>query len=268
MTKIATNLILYLIIFSSCQSGKLENLTDLPYGLKEISALEYTASNRLLWIIEDAGNSNNLFALDEKGQLTNTIEILNSENDDWEDLTSDNLGNIYIGDFGNNSKERENFIIYKVSKPNANSNLIKAEKIEFELPKKMDSQDFEAFFLFNGTFYIFSKEDKKGTVISVKNISGKQDAKKVCDFNLDGKNDKITSADISEDGKTVILLNHEKLWKLTNFKGDNFFGGTIEKLEFGHDSQKEGIVFISDDQVLITDEQDGTTGGNLYRFKL
>jgi len=268
MTKIATNLLLYLFILCSCQTGKLDNLTDLPLGLKEVSALEYTSTNRLLWIIEDAGNSSNLFALDEKGQLTNTIQVSNSENDDWEDLTSDSYGNIYIGDFGNNSKKRDEFVIYKVSSPEKDSNIIKAEKIEFELPKEMESEDFEAFFLHNNLFYIFSKDDKKGVVISVENKIGKQDAKKVSDFNLKGKDDKITSADISEDGKTIVLLNHEKLWKLTDFEGDDFFGGHVEPLGFEHDSQKEGIVIIAKNEVLITDEQNGPEGGNLYRFKL
>lgn len=268
MIKISIKFLLYLLILSSCQTGKLDNLTDLPIGLEEVSALEYTAENRLLWIIEDAGNSSNLYALDAKGQLTTTVEISNSVNDDWEDLAADSSGNIYIGDFGNNSKKRDEFIIYKISKPQRSTNIITAEKIEFELPKKVESQDFEAFFLWNDKFYIFSKDDKKGILISVKNQIGTQEAKLVSEFNLKGKDDAITSADISEDGKTVVLLNHEKLWKLTNFKRDDFFGGTVEKMKFDHSSQKEGIVIISKNEVLITDERNGSGGGNLYSFKL
>jgi len=268
MFKVSIKLFLYLVIFSSCQTGKLDNLTDLPDGLKEVSALEYSKTDRVLYIIEDSGNSNNLYVLDEKAQLRHTIEVSNAKNEDWEDLTSDEAGNLYIGDFGNNNKEREKFSIYKVPNPANAENSVVAERISFTLPKEMKSEDFESFFLYNGKFYIFSKEDKKGTMISVENRIDEQVAKKIGDFNLKGKNDKITSADISEDGSTVVLLNHEKLWKLTDFKGEDFFGGTIEKIEFEHNSQKEGIAIITENEVLITDEQTDGEGGNLYSFKL
>ncbi len=268
MTKIVRCLILSLFILSACQTGKLDNLRDLPYGLKEVSALEYTPADRLLWIIEDSGNANNLYALDAKAQLTKTIEITNAKNEDWEDLTSDREGNIYIGDFGNNNKKRADFTIYKINKPSESEDSAKAEIIDFKLPKDMKSLDFESFFLFKNRFYIFSKDDKKGVMISVENKIGEQEAKLETKFNLDGKDDKITSAAISADGKTVLLLNHDKLWKLTNFKTDDFFGGNIESIDFEHTSQKEGIVFITETEVFITDENDGSVGGNLYSFKL
>ncbi len=268
MLKTAYLIFFSLLIFSACQTGKLDNLTDLPDGLKEVSALEYTPTDRMLWIIEDSGNANNLYALDAKAQLTKTIKITNAKNEDWEDLTSDKRGNIYIGDFGNNSKKRDDFTIYKINSPGKVKDTATAEIINFKLPKDLKSLDFESFFLFKNRFYIFSKDDKKGVMISVENKIGDQDAKLVTKFNLDGKDDKITSAAISADGKTVILLNHDKLWKLTNFKSDNFFGGKIEAINFEHKSQKEGIVFITETEVLITDENDGGEGGNLYRFKL
>ncbi|WP_037348920.1 hypothetical protein [Sediminibacter sp. Hel_I_10] len=261
-------IILHFVLISSCQTGKLDNITDLPFGMKEASALEYTANDRLLWVIEDAGNPNTLFALDGKGQLSKTLEVEGAINTDWEDLASDSEGNVYIGDFGNNGKDREDFQIYKVERPGKEDKTCKAETIAFKLPEDMESMDFEAFFLFKNRFYIFSKDDKHGVMISVENNIGNQVAKEVIKFNLDGKHDKVTSADISANGKTVVLLNHEKVWKLTNFKSDAFFEGTVEVIGFDHDSQKEGIVFIRENEVLITDEQKGHEGGNLYRFEL
>lgn len=261
-------IVLHFVLFSSCQTGKLENITNLPFGMKEASALEYTANDRLLWVIEDAGNPNTLFALDGKGQLYKTLKVDGATNTDWEDLTSDLEGNIYIGDFGNNKKDREDFQIYKVERPGKANKNCKAETIAFKLPEGMDSMDFEAFFLLKNKFYIFSKADKHGVMISVENKIGNQVAKTVTEFNLDGKHDKITSADINTDGQTVVLLNHEKLWKLTNFKSDAFFEGNIEAVEFDHESQKEGIVFITENEILITDEESSSEGNNLYRFKL
>ncbi|TXD85572.1 hypothetical protein ESY86_02925 [Subsaximicrobium wynnwilliamsii] len=268
MTKFSYIILAFPILFSACHTGQLNNLLDLPVSLKENSALEYTNQDRLLWTIEDAGNPNALYALDAKGQLTKTIEIENAENIDWEDLASDQEENIYIGDFGNNEKTREHFTIYKVSKPGKAMKRSSAEKIAFTLPSTMESQDFEAFFLYENKFYIFSKGTKETIMISVENSIGDHVAQLVTTSKLDGKDNQITAADISADGKTIVLLNHEKLWKLSKFKADKFFEGTVEIIPFGHTSQKEGIVFITKDEVLISDELKNNNGGNLYHLEL
>ena len=65
-----------------------------------------------------------------------------------------------------------------------------------------------------------------------------------------------------------MLLNHEKLWLLSNFEGDNFFEGKITQVPFNHDTQKEGICFKNNTTVLITDEQHKNDGGNIYEFSL
>nr|WP_321243034.1 hypothetical protein [uncultured Psychroserpens sp.] len=267
------NLNIYLLLFTilistSCNSGKLTVITDLPSSLKETSAIEKTTTSDILWVIEDAGNKNNLYGLNSKGDIIKDISISNIQNIDWEDLTSDTLGNIYIGDFGNNNKKRENFAIYKVSNPENASAETTAEVISFKLPKNMKSEDFESFFLHNGSFYIFSKTHKKMKLFKVPNTVGDHEASYISEIKLKGKNTKVTSADISSDGKTVVLLNHDKLWKLTDYNADDFFNGTIKAIEFDHDSQKEGINFIVPNKVLITDEKTKNEGGNLYSFSL
>ncbi|WP_299338875.1 hypothetical protein [uncultured Psychroserpens sp.] len=263
------NLSLLSILFfltSSCETGKLTPLADLPSSLKETSAIELAKGSDLLWVIEDAGNKNNLYGLNPGGKIVKDIDIDNVQNIDWEDLTSDTDGNIYIGDIGNNSKKRKNFAIFKVSQPATLDETTDAEVISFKLPKDMKSEDFESFFLHNDWFYLFSKENKKTKLIKVPNQIGDHEAIYISDYKLKGKNTKVTSADISDDGKTVVLLNHDKLWKLTGFSSDNFFEGTVEAVEFEHDTQKEGINLVGSNKVLITDEKDKSEGGNIYSF--
>ncbi len=254
------------ILLNSCQTGKLNVISDLPNSLKEASAVETVNGSNLLWTIEDSGNKNNIYGLNKNGKIVKDIDISNSSNIDWEDLTSDSFGNLYIGDFGNNSKNRDDFTIYKVS--DLKSDKTTAERINFILPKNLKPKDFEAFFLFNDYFYIFSKENKSSILLKVPNSIGKHTAEMITDFNLDGKHNEITSADISDDGKTIILLNHEKLWKITNYETDRFFEGTVEEMTFGHGSQKEGICFKNNHSVYITDEKTKGEGGNLYEFKI
>ena len=261
-------LTLLFFIIIACQSfGLLTIKGSINNALTEVSAVELDLNSKLVWVIEDAGNSNTLFGLDENGNIIKTITIRNVKNKDWEDLTSDEQGNIYIGDFGNNNKKRKKFWIYKINHTDLSKTTAIAETIEFKLPKGQDSKDFESFFLFNNFFYIFSKETKQFITLKVPNAIGEHQAVVLSEYNLAGKNNKITSADISKNGTTVVLLNHDKLWKLSNFKADNFFSGAITELKFEHHSQKEGICFKTENEVIITDERNGSDGGNIYEFK-
>lgn len=253
-------------LFSSCKTGKLEVLADLPNSLKETSAIETVNGSDLFWVIEDAGNKNNLYGLNDKGKIIKDIDIDNVQNIDWEDLTSDKDGNIYIGDFGNNSKTRKNFAIYKVNSSSQAGDEADAEVITFQLPKEDKSLDFESFFLYENQFYIFSKSDKKCILFNVPNVIGNHIAIRNSEIKFEGKHTKVTSADISDDGTIIVLLNHDKLWKLSNFNLNNIFGGTTEAITFDHDSQKEGINLLDKHTVLITDEKDKSEGGNLYKF--
>ncbi len=256
------------LLLLSCDNGKLEVVANIPNHLKEVSAVETTSTSAFIWMIEDAGNDNHIYGMDDKGSIKKDLTVLNSENIDWEDLTSDRDGNLYIGDFGNNSRKRKSFTIYKLANPENATDKITAEKINFELPKGMKSEDFEAFFVFNNNFYIFTKETKKCLLLKVPNQVGNHTAVLVEEFNLDGKHNRITSADISDDDKTVVLLNHDKVWKISNFESDEFFNGTVEELKFGHDSQKEGVCFKNNSTLYITDESNGAEGSNIYKFKL
>lgn len=261
-------LLLFILFIYSCNTGNLKIIANINSDLKEASAIEIVKGSHLLWVIEDAGNKNNIYGLDLKGRLVKNINISNAKNNDWEDLTSDDFGNLYIGDFGNNHKRREKFTIYKVGNLNPIGNKTTAEAIRFKLSKEVKPKDFEAFFLFDGYFYIFSKENKSSIVLKVPNSIGEHVAELVTVFNLDGKPQKITSAAVSPNKKTIVLLNHDKLWKLTGFNTNNFFNGKIEELNFGHTSQKEGICFNNDSIVYINDERNQTKGGNIYEFKL
>ena len=78
----------------------------------------------------------------------------------------------------------------------------------------------------------------------------------------------ITSADISSDGKKVVLLSQKNILVFTDFKSDNFLSGKVQKIELKHRSQKEGVCFKDNNTLLITDERTGGKGGNLYELKI
>ncbi|MDY7394960.1 SdiA-regulated domain-containing protein [Aureibaculum sp. 2210JD6-5] len=263
-----SRIFIFLLISLSCQTGELTVTGNLPSNLKEVSAIEITSKSDLIWVIEDAGNKNILYGLNQQGKIIKELTITNAKNRDWEDLTSDKDGNIYIGDFGNNSGKRNEFTIYKIKNPEQSDQKANAEIINFVLPKDIKSKNFEAFFLHNNNFYLFSKGRKKEALLKVPNVIGNHTAQLITTFNLPKKNNKVTSADISEDGKTIILLNHDKVWELTNFTDDNFFNGKSTSIDFEHNSQKEGICFAKNKNLFITDERNKSSGGNIYLLNL
>ncbi|GGG40189.1 hypothetical protein [Bizionia arctica] len=235
--------------------------------MKEASAAEKVVGSPLIWTIEDSKNSNSLFGVDTNGNLVREIEISNAKNIDWEELTSDSLGNIYIGDFGNNKKERDHFTIYKVPNPEGIAHKTFADLITFKLPKNVKPLNFEAFFIYKNHFYILNKKKKETMLFKVPNTIGNHTAEYVCSFNLENGG-KITSADISKDQKTIVFLNKNTIWKITNFDTDDFCNATIEPISLNHISQKEGVCFKDNSTIYITDERIWFIGGNIYTLKI
>ncbi|WP_374445981.1 hypothetical protein [Epilithonimonas sp.] len=260
-------------------------LCALPKQLKEASACEISKASPLIWTIEDNHNDNILFGFNEKGELQKKIRITNVENNDWEDLTSDDEGNIYIGDFGNNDNDRQNLAIYKIKAEDLNKDETEAESVvqfyypeqtEFPPKKKDRIFDVESFLIFNDKFYLFTKNRSSkfdGTTVlyEVENNSAqKLPAKKLGSFVTceQFNHCAVTSADISPDKSKVALLSSDKVWIFTNWKGNNFLSGNVEKIELNHHTQKEGLCFKDNHTILITDEGNKTHTGNLYQLKL
>lgn len=75
-------------------------LLSVDENLNEISGIEYD-KNGNLWAINDSGNTTEIHQIDSLGNIERSINITNAKNIDWEDLTQDDFGHFFIGDFGN-----------------------------------------------------------------------------------------------------------------------------------------------------------------------
>ena len=279
--------IVAMFTFLSCQNNPetLETVFALPKKLKEVSGITYLDSNNLLWTLEDSGNANEIYGLNfENGKLEKTVIIDNTDNIDWEDITKDKEGNLYIGDFGNNDNERKDLCIYKVDKLSLDgTSAIPAYKISFTYPEQKDFPpkkaalfyDVEGFFEYDNNFYLFTKNRSKGFdgtafLYRVPNTAGFHQAVLMGEFKTcDNYNHcAITAASISPDETKVAVLTHDKVFLFENFKGDDFLNGLKTTLELNHFSQKEAISFINNDKIFIADEKAKNTGGNVYEFSI
>ena len=268
----------------SCTSSAQQLNEIAATDLKEISGLEYLPQTKSLWALEDSGNENKLYKIGNDGKSEAEIAITNTVNTDWEELTSDAEGNLYIGDFGNNDNTRKDLAIYKIDKSQLTGKSAETsskitfsypEQIEFPPKKSARIYDCEAFFEHKGNFYLFTKNrsakfDGSFSVYKVPNRAGDHKAVLMGSLKTCGiyKKCAVTAADISPDGTKAVLLTGDKVFVITNFGNDNFAAGDMQMLELGHASQKEGLCFKDNDTLLIADEKDKKTGGKLYEVKL
>jgi len=273
---------LLILLNFSCSTGNLTVIADLPSTLDEVSGTETFPNSNLIWMLNDGGNPSEIYALNRKGKIKKVLKI-KAKNRDWEELTTDKEGNLYIGDFGNNSNDRKNLSILKVDKDSLNNKgKIKIERISFHYPnqKKFPPKqskkhfDCEAFFHYNDSLYLFTKsrEDQnfgKTNMYKIPAIKGNHEAQFIASFKTcDELPCWITAADISADNSQMALLTLNAVWLFTAYEGDDFFSGTVTKHAFDFESQKEGLCFKNNNTLYITDERTYGIGRNLYEFKL
>ncbi|MCQ9637041.1 hypothetical protein MP478_09955 [Chryseobacterium sp. WG14] len=261
---------------------KLQVQYTLPKKLKEVSGITLSQDKKTAWVIEDRGNKNAVYGLNDKGELLASIPVENAENTDWEDIISDTQGNIYIGNFGNNDNSRQDLAILKTDLKDATqatTKVIQTTKFHYqgqtEFPPKKSNllYDCEAFVEMDGNFYLFTKNRSKGfdgtfLVFQVPNKEGDFEAKLIGRLKLDGGyNDAaITSATINSTKDKIVLLTHKNIHVLSGFTADDFSSAKIQKIPLDHNSQKEAIVFLNDKTLIIADEKAKEEGGNVYQL--
>lgn len=267
----------------SCDTGKLKTLVDLPIGLSEVSGIAIDTTNNVIWMVNDSGNKPVLFGIDGSGKIARTIKI-KAKNRDWEDLTMDPDGNLYIGNFGNNSNDSKKLSILKIAADSLkkNSNTLVPEVIKFRYPdqkkyppkKSKRHFDCEAFFFHNDSLYLFTKSRApkskgKTNLYTLPTEGGNYKAKFKSSFNTcDEPQCWVTSADINSKGDKMAILTENSVFVFSNLDSKDFFKTKPKRYRFSYESQKESVAFKNDSTLFIADEYLGVAGGNLYSFKI
>lgn len=259
-------------------------LLSLSSELEEISGIEFDKHGNL-WAINDGGNSTEIHKIDSLGNISRSINIYNAKNIDWEDMTQDDFGHFFIGDFGNNKNDRRDLTIYKIENPidlrihEAEAEIIKFKFSDQELGKNNDSVknfDLEAFVFYKRKLYLFTKNRTKPfdgytNLYRMGDYASNQKAQSISRFKtcMAGKFQCwITSAALSPDRTKLALLGSNKIWIFSNWNGDDFFSGELQEIDLGLITQKEAITFKNDSVLILADEKFLGIGGNLYSYQL
>ena len=266
----------------SCQypttNYSLNEIAILPTLILETSGLAFFENQ--LWTHNDAGNEDKIYQIDTTdGTILNTVIIANSDNKDWEDLAEDGT-HLYIGDFGNNDGDRTDLKIYKVPKSQLASGIATAEVIEFSFADQTDftpsnnntDYDCEAFFFYNDSLHLFSKNwiDQQTRHYVVPSQSGTYVAEVVEAMDVQGL---ITGADINENG-VVALVGYNFsgvniVWFCFDYDETNFFSGNKRKISLGlalDNSQTEAITFRENGYGYISSEKFASLDAKLLSF--
>ncbi|MCL8008948.1 T9SS C-terminal target domain-containing protein [Gelidibacter japonicus] len=215
MKPIATLLLLWFgILTAGAQIAKDITTLETPV-LDETSGLLFY--NNTLITHTDSGGKAELYEINATtGAITRTVDITNATNVDWEDIAQD-TAYIYIGDIGNNSGNRTDLKIYKVSKADYDTSDGKvtaeiisysyADQLDFTHSPNMTNWDAEGLISYGDRLLIFTKNwvDLKTNVYAIPKTSGTHSAVLVSSYNTNGL---ITGADSSPDEEVIYLIGY------------------------------------------------------------
>jgi|SRR5690554_1251353 len=285
----AYTLFLGLAFLTACSSKSQETnfkeLFTLDKNHKEVSGMIFHQPTQKLWMLQDKGNPSELYVYSPKGTFEKTITINNQKNTDWEDLSQDTHGNIYIGNFGNNDNERKDLEILKINHNDLNNKAVDVtqtttfyyeDQKDFPPKKSNLMYDCEAFIVTDTAFYLFTKNRSKGFdgtffIYKIPNNEGHFKAEKIAALETCSqyKGCAVTGASLNSETNKIALITHNKVFLIPFTNDASFTQENIQVKELGHYSQKEAVTFKNNNELYIADEKEkGKTGGNVYTLWL
>jgi hypothetical protein len=231
----------------------ISNTGRMPICINENSGIARAWQDDYYWTHNDGGGNTELYMINTKGSVFDTLFVNNSKNIDWEELTKDDKGNIYIGDFGNNNQARKDLTIYKYRNG-------KTQKITFHygeqehFPSKNKIFDCEAFFWFGGKLYLFSKDWSKSHQTIMYILPDEAGDYVLFPEQSVFLKSPITAADISPSGKEFALLSYGKVY-IFEINGERIdFSKPKSCIKIGR-NQMEALAYINDTDFIMTNEQ-------------
>ena len=216
-------------------------LGSLPLNevLSETSGLIFWNNN--LWTHNDNLDTN-IYMLDTLyGRIVQAYPLTGIENRDWEEISQDEEY-VYIGDFGNNSGNRRDLRIIKISKVSLISGSPVIDSIKYSYSDQVDFTpasndtdfDCEAFIVTDDSIYLFTKQWARNhtSLYSLPKNAGNFIAKLRSSLDVNGM---ITGATYLGSERIIALSGYSNklvpfVYLLYDFSGSDFFGGNKRKI--------------------------------------
>jgi len=213
-------------IFNHSALAQYRKSFQLSHKLQEISGLECIGDSLLL-AHNDGGNEPTIYVLNLFGAILKECRVFNAKNTDWEDLTKDNLGNLYIADIGNNENKRKKLRVLKLSIHEIlTKDSVSAEIYPFSYPEQTEfpalpenrSFDAESILFYHDSLWILTKcrtspFDGKSFIYAINtqnlNTGNWKKTQEIIPGVKSWKTDSFTSATIYKD--QILCLTYNRL---------------------------------------------------------
>lgn len=247
-------------------AADIANLTEVGKmsGVPESSGLALTGEAGTFFTHGDDGTQPIIYKIDASGKTVTQLDIP-VKSHDWESITRDPSGNIYIGDVGNNNNNRQDLVIYRLNP----SNVSVVQEIHLKYPdqkafppaKEERNFDCEATLWHEGKVYLFTKDraqEQTSKVYSVPDRPGTYTAQSVTRIPIPGQ---VTDAALSPDGRRLVLLARQEMFVLEGGSFAEALKATPRQISLKGAGQTEGAVFTDNNTLYISSEQ-----GSLYTY--
>ncbi len=260
-----------------------ERLAELTNkNLKEVSGIASSINNpKLLWVINDKGNSAEVFLMDQNLDIKLTCKLEGVENRDWEDLAvgpgpDPTKQYLYIADIGDNDGKYKHKFIYRFEEPKVSENqsgqmtVTSLDKITFQLSDKI--KDTESILINPRTkdLYVVSKRENPVYVYELKypySTDGVLNANKILSLPFT----QIVAGSISTDGSEILMKNYKHIfyWKTSSKKSiGDILKEPAKEIPYEQEPQGESITWARDGSGFYTlSEKTPKNKSYLYFYK-
>jgi len=247
-----------------------------------------TASRRypgVFWTHNDSGDVPRLFAVDGRGRLRGVFAVEGASHVDWEAITADLSGNLYIADCGNNANARRDLTVYRLPEPTLDGTGGVSEgrvevdrRVRFRYAAQRafpdpDERNFDAEAVFwaphpdtgEGTLYLLTKHrsDTRTVLYRFDSLAGEGviDLHRVAEFDVGGDETplggRVTGADATPGGERLAVLTYHGLFVFRRPPtGDDYFTEPVTRIDFDPavTKQTEAVAWHGD-ALLFSNEQ-------------
>ncbi len=252
----------------------LANLSD--QNISESSGVVASRLNPgIYWTHNDSGDGPFIYAFDRSGKSKGVWRVTRADAWDWEDIAvgpgpTRGTSYVYIGDIGDNDRERKVIIVYRIPEPVVETDVsasrgnplltAPAEAIRLEFPD--GRHDAEALLVHprTGDLYLITKT--KSASCKVYKAAAPFDTSTiiqlsvVADLQLPGViAGMVTGADISPDGQRVVLCDNFSAYEISlpgvDAGFDSIWQQPFTSIELGFRRQGEAVCYRQDGKAIL-----------------
>ena len=233
----------------------------------------------LFWTHNDSGDGPFLYAFDRRGETRGVWHVMGAKALDWEDIAAGpgaqpGQSYLYVGDIGDNDKDRREIIVYRVAEPavkddDADSTRIEpletepAEAIHLRYPDGRHDAEAVAVHPTSGDLYIITKTRNVSSAATVYKLatpfstSAINTLEKVADIRVPGLlPGMVTGGDISPNGKEIILCDYFNAYEASLPEGsssrfDDIWKQSMSIVRLGQRQQGESICYRLDGRAIL-----------------